>query len=79
MDENGDYLLERYTFTYVGSGRELLAHADENRTLRTPVVILANPEFDGEPPEETPMPESYPTRSGPRSLLERPLPITRRP
>lgn len=43
VDENGEYLLERFHFAYVTSGRDLL-RSDEPRG--TGVVIFANPDFD---------------------------------
>ena len=46
VDESGHYLVERLTFTYLTSGRDLLrqqAHAPR----RHGPVIVANPDFDG--------------------------------
>lgn len=47
IDENGKYLIEKYSFNYLTSGRDLL-RLQTNRTSKNKSVILANPNF-GEP------------------------------
>jgi CHAT domain-containing protein len=47
VDENGRYLLERYSISYLTSGRDLL-RKEVTRTSKTGPVILADPLF-GEP------------------------------
>lgn len=51
VDEQNKYLVERYTITYLTSGRDLLRLQlpRESRQSRNPAVILADPEF-GNPP-----------------------------
>ena len=48
LDESGKYLIERYTITYLTSGRDLL-RLQIPRPSRNPAVIVADPEF-GDPP-----------------------------
>ena len=50
VDEEGQYLLERYTFVYVTSGRDLRVQ-QQTAPLRGQPVIIANPTFMGEPRE----------------------------
>ncbi len=47
VDERGRYLVERYSFTYLTSGRDLL-HMGGARQSKSNPVIIANPSF-GEP------------------------------
>jgi hypothetical protein len=47
MDERGSYLLQRYSITYLGSGRDLLRMQVPLESKQGPVVI-ADP-FFGEP------------------------------
>jgi CHAT domain-containing protein/tetratricopeptide (TPR) repeat protein len=44
-DERGRYLIESYTFTYLGSGRDLL-RLQSHTPSGQPPVIVANPNFD---------------------------------
>ncbi|WP_347280011.1 tetratricopeptide repeat protein [Leptolyngbya sp. FACHB-8] len=44
MDENNQYLVKRYTFTYLSSGRELL-RTRRHTTPRQGAVLVANPDF----------------------------------
>lgn len=47
VDERGKYLVERYSFTYVTSGRDLVrlrAHAEA--PARSPGMIIADPSYD---------------------------------
>jgi CHAT domain-containing protein/tetratricopeptide (TPR) repeat protein len=45
VSENGHYLVEKYEFTYLSSGRDLLRFG-ENVKPREGPVIIANPEFN---------------------------------
>ena len=45
VDEDGRYLVENYTITYLTSGRDLLRLATETDSRQRPIVI-ANPDFD---------------------------------
>ena len=49
VDEQGRYLVETYTFTYLTSGRDLLRRQVKVESKEPPVVI-ANPSFDAGPP-----------------------------
>jgi len=51
MDEDDRYLIERFTFTYLTTGRDLLRLQTKSQRQQGPVVI-ANPDFDdgGKPP-----------------------------
>lgn len=44
VDRSGRYLIERYTFTYLSSGRDLLRLADAEAAPTRPLVV-ANPDF----------------------------------
>jgi CHAT domain-containing protein/Tfp pilus assembly protein PilF len=44
VDERGRYLVERYSFTYLTSGRDLL-HMGVTRQSKSKPVIIANPSF----------------------------------
>jgi CHAT domain-containing protein/tetratricopeptide (TPR) repeat protein len=46
IDEQGKYLLERYTINYLASGRDLL-HLGRAEAARSPTLIIADPAFDG--------------------------------
>jgi CHAT domain-containing protein/Tfp pilus assembly protein PilF len=46
VDEEGRYLLERYTFTYLGSGRDLLRLEAAAASRQGPLVV-ANPDYEG--------------------------------
>ncbi|WP_413160008.1 CHAT domain-containing protein [Capilliphycus salinus ALCB114379] len=45
MDEQGEYLVENYTLTYLTSGRDLLRLQIDN-SAQQPPVIIANPNFE---------------------------------
>jgi CHAT domain-containing protein/Tfp pilus assembly protein PilF len=45
-DERGHYLVERYLFSYLTSGRDLLRFGEERPPSREPPLILAAPAFD---------------------------------
>lgn len=45
IDENGTYLLERYSINYLASGRDLLS-VERKDTAREPATIFADPAFD---------------------------------
>src|SRR5262249_1364889 len=45
VDEQGRYLIERYTFSYLTSGRDLLRMGEEAPSAAAPVVMAA-PDFD---------------------------------
>jgi CHAT domain-containing protein/Tfp pilus assembly protein PilF len=45
VDERGRYLIERYSFTYLTSGRDLL-RMQEHFPNKQGVVVIANPAFD---------------------------------
>jgi len=57
VDEQGRYLINRYSFTYLTSGRDLLRMQTARetkgrpRSVAKPLLIVANPSF-GEPAEE---------------------------
>jgi CHAT domain-containing protein len=67
VDENNRYLIERYTFTYLSSGRELL-RMGRDAAPRQGAVLVANPDFGA---AEDPF--SVVTRAGSR---DRPTPTT---
>ena len=46
VDEQGHYLVERYLFSYLGSGRDLLRFEDAPPPAREPPLVLAAPAFD---------------------------------
>jgi CHAT domain-containing protein len=46
VDERGHYLVERYLFSYLTSGRDLLRFGDDHPPSREPPLILADPAFD---------------------------------
>ncbi|MEM6252876.1 MAG: CHAT domain-containing protein [Cyanobacteria bacterium P01_D01_bin.156] len=48
VDENDRYLLERYTFTYLNSGRDLLKFqtTESNAQISQAPVIVANPDYN---------------------------------
>jgi CHAT domain-containing protein/tetratricopeptide (TPR) repeat protein len=45
VDESGRYLIERYTFTYLTSGRDLLRFATHQPSQQGPIVLAA-PDYD---------------------------------
>ncbi len=45
VDEDGRYLIQRTSFTYLTSGRDLLRLAERSPEARRGALILANPEF----------------------------------
>jgi CHAT domain-containing protein/tetratricopeptide (TPR) repeat protein len=47
VDDAGDYLLKKWTFSYLTSGRELLSASRRARKPRNPAVVFADPAFDG--------------------------------
>lgn len=49
VDEQGHYLVENYTITYLTSGRDLLRYGNSPESKQGPVVIAA-PLFDSRPP-----------------------------
>ncbi|MEO1145547.1 MAG: tetratricopeptide repeat protein [Cyanobacteria bacterium J06638_22] len=61
VDETNTYLAERYTFTYLTSGRDLLRMQQESETGQRPVLI-ANPDYDA-----TEIPPSPPYQRGDRT------------
>ncbi len=46
VDEQGTYLAERYTTTYLTSGRELLRRAGRSPGAPSPALLVAAPDFD---------------------------------
>jgi CHAT domain-containing protein len=46
VDENDHYLVERYLFSYVNTGRDLLRFAEKPISSREVPLVLANPAFD---------------------------------
>ena len=48
VDEHSQYLIQRYTFTYLTSGRDLLRMQIKQESKSVPFV-LADPAFDGQP------------------------------
>lgn len=46
VDEEDHYLVERYLFSYVNTGRDLLHFAEKPRAPREAPLVLANPAFD---------------------------------
>jgi len=52
VDENNHYLVERYLFSYVNTGRDLLRFVEKPISSREAPLVLANPSFDesGAPP-----------------------------
>jgi CHAT domain-containing protein/Tfp pilus assembly protein PilF len=50
-DEDNEYLVDHYSFTYLTSGRDLIGLRATTRPRERPVV-LAGPDFDGEPEAE---------------------------
>ena len=46
VDEQGHYLVERYLFSYLGSGRDLLRFEDGDPPPREAPLVLAAPAFD---------------------------------
>jgi CHAT domain-containing protein len=65
VDENGRYLVERYLFTYLSTGRDLL-RMQAPRPSKAGVMVVADPDF-GEP--------GSPARSG--AATNRVQPVTR--
>jgi CHAT domain-containing protein/lipopolysaccharide biosynthesis regulator YciM len=53
LHDGQDFLLARYRFTYLTSGRDLLRPPDSGPPA-TQAVVLANPAFDQRPPAPTP-------------------------
>ncbi|WAN69595.1 tetratricopeptide repeat protein [Moorena producens JHB] len=50
VDQQQQYLVENYRFTYLTSGRDLLRLSQESAS-QTPPVLLGNPDFDRSAPE----------------------------
>jgi MYXO-CTERM domain-containing protein len=52
VDENDHYLVERYLFSYVNTGRDLMRFAEKPISFREAPLVLAHPAFDdsGAPP-----------------------------
>ncbi len=66
VDDNGRFLVERYHFTYLTSGRDLL-RLDAELAPRGGPVIFAAPDFDGTGVKPAPAPEpDQPKGSGDR-------------
>lgn len=72
VDEQNRYLVEQYTFSYLGSGRDLLRLARLDAP-RQPPLIVADPDFDAASGEEAPQLRSIDIRK----LHFAPLPATR--
>ncbi|WP_437563087.1 CHAT domain-containing tetratricopeptide repeat protein [Sorangium sp. So ce542] len=64
VDEEGQYLVERYLFSYLTTGRDLLRFEDREAASREPPLILANPAFD----ESSAPPAPEATHRGVRSI-----------
>ncbi|WP_437728248.1 tetratricopeptide repeat protein [Sorangium sp. So ce861] len=64
VDEEGHYLVERYLFSYLTTGRDLLRFEDREAAAREPPLILANPAFD----ESSAPPAPEATHRGVRSI-----------
>jgi MYXO-CTERM domain-containing protein len=64
IDEEGHYLVERYLFSYLTTGRDVLRLEDRNVAWREPPLILANPTFD----ESSVRPAPDATHRGVRSI-----------
>ena len=45
VDENGKYLVERYSFTYLSSGRDLLRMQDQKKGSAGPPIVVGNPAY----------------------------------
>ncbi|MBO0797977.1 MAG: CHAT domain-containing protein, partial [Blastocatellia bacterium] len=45
VDEQNKYLIERYTISYLSSGRDLLRLHTSDSTLGAPPLLIANPDF----------------------------------
>lgn len=45
LDDQGKYLVERFSVTYLTTGRDLL-HLQEPRQSKSPPLLVANPEFE---------------------------------
>jgi len=65
VDDHGDFLVKRYTFTYLTSGRDLLRLAIKT-TAQDGGAIFADPAFDADPPAPGPA-GTAPTTRGRRS------------
>jgi CHAT domain-containing protein/Tfp pilus assembly protein PilF len=61
VDERGRYLVERYSISYLSSGRDLL-RMQTARSSHTPAVIVADPTFDE--PDGAPMLQIASSRRG---------------
>jgi CHAT domain-containing protein/tetratricopeptide (TPR) repeat protein len=75
---DGKYLIERFTISYVTSGRDFLRFQDDARDRPQaggPPMVVANPSFDGLPPSSTtPTPErDASTRAVDAAVLEQAL------
>jgi MYXO-CTERM domain-containing protein len=72
VDEQGHYLVERYLFSYLTTGRDLFRFDDKRQDAREPPLVLANPAFNDS--SAPPGPEA--TRRGLRSIdmVTQPLP-----
>ena len=46
MDAKGQYMIDRYRFAYVGSGRDLLSSRSKPSAPGLELVLIANPDFD---------------------------------
>jgi len=64
VDENDHYLVERYLFSYVNTGRDLFRFAEKSVSPRETPLVLANPAFDDS--SAPPAPEA--THRGVRSI-----------
>jgi len=45
VDENRKYLVERYSFTYLSSGRDLLRMQDQKKGSAGPPIVVGNPAY----------------------------------
>ena len=71
VDEQGRYLIERFSISYVTSGRDLLRRQG-SRAHRGPPVIIADPYY-GEPPVPAPQSRSVTTAAEQAALYFAPL------
>jgi CHAT domain-containing protein/Flp pilus assembly protein TadD len=65
VDEEGKYLIERFSLTYLTTGRDLLKFQDQPKSKQEPVVI-ANPDFNYNGVETKTRRVSAPTRNSNR-------------
>lgn len=68
VDENGRYLIERYSFSYLASGRELL-RMGISRNSRSGPLVIADPDFGDKTLNSTDGESAGAVRKGRRSIL----------